>query len=109
MIARRWNGAVRTQDAEAYVRYMESTGVEALRATPGNLGVFIFRSRGEDAADGRTRVEVVSLWEDLAAIHAFAGRDVSVARFFPEDEGYLVEREETVRHELATAYGIAGG
>lgn len=109
MIARRWRGTVRTDDAEAYVRYMESTGVEALRATPGNVGVFIFRSRDEDAADGRAGVEVVSLWEDLDAIRAFAGDDVTVARFFPEDDRYLVDREWTVRHELATAYGIAGG
>ena len=35
---------------------------------------------------------------------AFAGADVTVARFFPEDDAYLVERELTVAH-----YEVAGG
>jgi heme-degrading monooxygenase HmoA len=109
MIARRWRGAVRAEDAEAYVRYMESTGVEALRTTPGNLGVLIFRTRDDDSGDGRAAVEVVSLWTDLDAIRAFAGDDLTAARFFPEDYRYLVDRELTVHHEVATGYGIVGG
>jgi hypothetical protein len=32
------------------------------------------------------------------AIHAFAGEDISVAVFFPDDDRYLTYRELTVSH-----------
>jgi hypothetical protein len=33
---------------------------------------------------------------------------VSVARFFPEDDRYLVERELTVRHDVVDRYPALG-
>ncbi len=41
---------------------------------------------------------VISLWSAEEAIQAFAGEDISVARFYPEDERYLIERELTASH-----------
>jgi hypothetical protein len=32
-------------------------------------------------------------WRDLADIRAFAGDDITVARFFPDDDRYLIDRE----------------
>ena len=43
MIARTWRGAVRAEDADAYVQYLEETGLSAYRATPGNQGVYGLR------------------------------------------------------------------
>jgi hypothetical protein len=111
VIARRWRGTVRAEDSEAYLAYLESSGVAALRATPGNVGVLVFRERTDELAEAsgaqaEVGVEVVSLWRDLDAIRAFAGDDLSVARFFPDDDRYLVTRELSVRHELADAYGL---
>ena len=40
----------------------------------------------------------VSLWESREAIKAFAGEDISVARFYPEDDRFLVNRDLTVNH-----------
>ncbi len=31
-------------------------------------------------------------------IHGFAGEDISRAVFYPEDDRYLVQREDTVTH-----------
>src|SRR5919106_7014307 len=36
MIARTWRGAVRAEDADAYLDYLEATGLKEYRATPGN-------------------------------------------------------------------------
>lgn len=36
MIARRWRGRVRAADFDAYLAYVEESGIAALRATPGN-------------------------------------------------------------------------
>ena len=43
MIARTWRGAVRAEDADAYVEYLEETGLSEYRATPGNQGVYGLR------------------------------------------------------------------
>jgi heme-degrading monooxygenase HmoA len=107
MIARRWRGRVRAADYDAYLRYVEQTGVAALRATPGNEGVEIFRHL--DDATGTAEFEVVSYWRDRDSITAFAGDDISVARFFPDDDRYLVERELTVRHDDVDRYPAPDG
>ena len=102
MIARRWRGRVRAADLDRYLAYLEQTGVPALRATPGNEGVLVFRH--VDEPTDTVEFEVVSLWRDLADIKAFAGDDINVARFFPDDDRFLIERELVCRHDLATVY-----
>jgi heme-degrading monooxygenase HmoA len=96
MIARRWRGRVRSADSDAYLAYMEETGVAELMATPGNLGVVVFRGRPKD--DG-VDVEVTSFWDRLESIRAFAGDDLEAARFYPEDDRYLIDRELRCSHE----------
>ncbi len=40
----------------------------------------------------------LSLWESREAIRAFAGDDLEKARYYPEDEHFLLELEPTVTH-----------
>jgi heme-degrading monooxygenase HmoA len=107
MIARRWRGTVRATDFDAYLAYLEESGIAALGATPGNEGVVVFRHLDELTANAE--FEVISYWRDLDDIRAFAGDDISVARFFPEDDRYLVERELTVRHDVVDSYPAVRG
>jgi heme-degrading monooxygenase HmoA len=106
MIARRWRGRVRAADIDAYLAYVEQSGIAALRATPGNKGVVVFRHL--DEASDSAEFEVVSYWRDLDDIKAFAGGDISVARFFPDDDRYLIERELSVRHDLVDLFPADG-
>jgi heme-degrading monooxygenase HmoA len=48
--------------------------------------------------DGKTEFVMFTLWDSMEAIQAFAGDEPEVAVFYPEDDRYLVEREETVSH-----------
>jgi hypothetical protein len=43
-------------------------------------------------------VLTLSWWTSLDVIHAFAGADIERAKFYPEDDEYLLDRETTVRH-----------
>jgi heme-degrading monooxygenase HmoA len=100
MIARLWHGAVPADKDDAYLGYLEKTGVPDSRATPGNRGVYVFRRREGEIA----HFLFVSLWESREAIRAFAGDDLERARYYPEDAQYLLELEPTVTHyEVAVA------
>jgi hypothetical protein len=37
-------------------------------------------------------------WDSLEAVEAFAGEDISKARYYPEDADFLLEFEPTVEH-----------
>jgi heme-degrading monooxygenase HmoA len=94
MIARTWRGATREQDAAAYLRYLGETGLREYRATPGNLGVFALRR----IHDGRAEFLLLTLWESADAIRGFAGEDIERAVFYPEDDRFLIDREDRVCH-----------
>jgi heme-degrading monooxygenase HmoA len=105
MIARIWRGATRAGDAEAYVAYLEETGLKEYRATPGNAGAWVlWRTVGD-----RAEIVTLSLWPDMDAVRGFAGDDVERAVFYPEDDRFLVERALTAEHYEAVGAGGASG
>lgn len=95
MIARIWQSRVRSDDLEAYKKYVNDTGIKDYHATAGNRGAYLLtRLEGDTAV-----VMTVSFWNDLDAIRAFAGEDVTRARYYPpEDERFLLERPDRVEH-----------
>lgn len=94
MIARSWHGRVPTSKADAYYAYLLRTGLADYEATPGNRGVYVFRrSEGEI-----THYLLTTFWDSYEAIRAFAGPDYERARYYPEDDEYLLEREPSVTH-----------
>ena len=95
MIARTWRGWVKIEQAASYVGYVAGTGLAGYLSTPGNLGAQMWTA---DLGDGRTEVITVSWWSSRADIEGFAGPDIDVAVFYPEDDDYLVDPETTVRH-----------
>ncbi|HEY4828599.1 MAG TPA: hypothetical protein VIH85_17620 [Solirubrobacteraceae bacterium] len=94
MIARTWRGAVRKTDGDAYAEYMADTGLAGYVGTPGNRGAWMLR---RDVGD-KTEFLMFTLWDSMDAIKAFAGEDPEVAVFYPEDDRFLVERDESVSH-----------
>jgi heme-degrading monooxygenase HmoA len=94
VIARIWRGAVRKGDADAYAEYMRATGIAGYAGSPGNRGVSMLR---RDLGD-RCEYLMFSLWDSLEAVKAFAGEDYETAVFYPEDDRYLVERDEVSSH-----------
>jgi heme-degrading monooxygenase HmoA len=95
VIARQWRGWVRTEQAAEYVAYITATGLRDYGRTPGNLGSQMWT---RDLGDGRTEVVTVSWWASRADIEGFAGADIDVAVFYPDDDDYLVDRETWVSH-----------
>jgi len=94
MIARSWHGRVPAARADDYFAYLQRTGLADYRATPGNLGVLVQRwTEGEVS-----HYLLTTLWDSFDAIKRFAGEDYTAARYYPEDDEFLLEREPHVTH-----------
>ena len=94
MIARIWHGVTAAAKSEEYLDYLNETGVPDYRATEGNRGVYVLRRVEDDRAHFLT----VSFWGSMEEIKGFAGPDPEKARYYPEDEEYLLDFEPGVEH-----------
>ena len=94
MIARTWRGATAATDADTYVTYLQDTGLKEYRDTPGNRGALLLRRIEGDLAEFVT----LTFWDDMDAVKRFAGDQPERAVYYPEDERFLIEREDTVLH-----------
>src|SRR3984885_15701174 len=101
MIARIWRGAVAQADGDAYAEYMDKTGMAGYTNTPGNRGAWMLRRDVDD----NTEFLMFTLWDSMESITAFAGEEPEGAVFYPEDDRYLVERDETASPYGADGYG----
>jgi len=102
-VMREWRAEFRRELRDEYVEYVKATGLATYLATPGNLGAAI-AVRDLDAE--RSEIVTLSWWADAAAIRAFAGADIGRARYFPQDDRFLLTRPEHVHHYEATLPAI---
>jgi heme-degrading monooxygenase HmoA len=94
VIARLWHGTTRLDRADAYAAFLDQRAMPDYRGTDGNLGAQVWRRDEGDVAHFLT----LSYWESEDAIRAFAGTDLLKAKYYPEDEGFLLEFEPSVVH-----------
>ena len=66
----------------------------ATASTPGNRGAYCCRRPLGD----RTEFLTVSFWDDLDVVRRFAGDDIDVAVFYPEDDRFLTARDLVAYH-----------
>ena len=105
MIARIWTGATRAADADAYAQYMHQVALHGYADITGNRAVLMLRHPRDD---DRTEFTMITVWDSLQSITAFAGPDPEQAVFYPRDEQFLVDRDLTVRHyDLYGSHGLA--
>lgn len=94
MIVRIWHGSVPTPKADAYREFTNGRAIPDYRSVRGNLSVHVLeRHEGEV-----THFITLTFWENLEAIKGFAGENVEVAKYYPEDKDFLLEFEPNVVH-----------
>lgn len=94
MITRIWHGRVPASKAEAYRKFLNARAIPDYRSVMGNISVHILeRSEGDI-----THFITLTFWKDMDSIKAFAGDDVDVAKYYPEDSDFLLEFEPRVVH-----------
>jgi heme-degrading monooxygenase HmoA len=94
MIARIWVGVTPAGKADAYLAYLQRTGLADYAAVPGHQGTHVLLRIADDTAT----FTVITHWDSMEAIRQFAGDDPEVARYYPEDDEYLLFRNPTVEH-----------
>ena len=94
VITRIWHGVTKSEHADEYLKYVIATGVAGYKSTEGNLGVEILRRVEGD----KCHFWAVTKWDSFESIKKFAGEDYEKAKYYPEDEKYLLEFEPNVIH-----------
>src|SRR3712207_4284854 len=94
MIARIWHGVTPATKSDEYLELLNRTGVPDYRSTEGNCAVYVLRRVEEDRAHFLT----LTFWDDIEDVKRFAGADPNRAKYYPEDEEFLLDFEPTVEH-----------
>jgi heme-degrading monooxygenase HmoA len=94
MIARIWHGVTQAEKADEYSEYLNKTGIPDYKATRGNRGVYLMRSVEGDQA----HFLILTFWDSEDAIREFAGEEIDKARYYPEDNEFLLGLEPFVKH-----------
>jgi heme-degrading monooxygenase HmoA len=94
MITRMWHGRVPTTKAATYREFLNMPAIPDYQSVAGNLSVHILERTEGDI----THFVTLTFWKDLESIKGFAGEDVEIAKYYPEDQGFLLEFEPEVMH-----------
>jgi heme-degrading monooxygenase HmoA len=94
MIARIWHGAVPASKGSEYLSLMRRIALPEYLATQGNRGAWCLHRAEGDAK----HFQMLTFWDDTAAIKRFAGDDYDMAKYYDFDSDYLMEMEPHVRH-----------
>ena len=100
MIVRMWHGRVPTSKAQAYRKFLSDRAIPDYQSVVGNFSVHILERKEGDV----THFVTMTFWKNMNAIRSFTGDDVELAKYYPEDKGFLLEFEPKVVH-----YKIVGG
>jgi heme-degrading monooxygenase HmoA len=94
VIARIWKARATPARVHEYAAYLKSTVVPELIAIGGYLGVSLLQRD----QNGAVEVTVITWWESLEAIRAFAGEAVETAVVHDRAARMLIDFDRSVEH-----------
>lgn len=94
MISRHWKGIAKREEADHYVAHLKRDTFPKLASLPGFIRASILR---REIATG-VEFQVVTVWDALRAIEAFAGVDTEVAVVPAVAQAMMVEFDRRATH-----------
>ncbi|MEM1406723.1 MAG: antibiotic biosynthesis monooxygenase [Bacteroidota bacterium] len=94
MIARIWHGRVHEKDYERYTEFLKEVAIPDYQTTSGFQKLTFLRR----LAGGIGHFTLITYWSDIDVIKNFAGEDYEKAKYYPQDDDFLLEFEEKVVH-----------
>jgi GNAT superfamily N-acetyltransferase/heme-degrading monooxygenase HmoA len=100
VIVRIWRARAARDQAGTYVEHATALVFPELRKLPGHKGALVLTK----AQDAHVTMQVLTFWESMQAVQAFAGSSPDLAVVEPEAQAVLLDFDRTVAH-----YQLAGG
>ena len=94
MIARIWHGKTSAANFEAYTELLKQLAIPDYKKTIGFKGLTFLRN----IKNNKAHFNLITYWENMEVIKNFAGQDFEKAKYYPEDDNFLLEFEEKVQH-----------
>ncbi len=91
-IMRLWHGKVAIEKADEYEKFMIKKAAPDYSSVDGLLKLYFQRKNEETIA----HFLLVTIWDSLEAVKNFAGDNPEIAKYYPEDDIFLLEKEEYV-------------
>ena len=94
MVVRSWRGYGALAEQEAYPRHLLRTVRPKLEQLPGFRGLYLLRRQHPEEVE----FVVLTLWDSMDAVRAFAGERPELAVVEPEARAALVRFDALVSH-----------
>ena len=96
-IMRLWHGRVAREKADEYEKFMVERAAPDYGSVEGLLKLY-FQRRNENSV---THFLLVTIWDSMKSIKKFAGDEPELAKYYPEDDDFLLEKEKyTTMYEV---------
>ena len=100
-ILRVWKGKVPSEKAGRYEKLMKDLAAPDYSKVEG-LKTYYFTRRNIDQV---AEFNLITCWDSIESIKAFAGDDYLKAKYYPEDKNFLIEFSEYVeQYEVFDEY-----
>ncbi len=90
MIVRMWHGRVDSSKSDEYAEFMKQTAAPDYRSVDGLQKLLFLRKNEKDVA----HFLLVTYWDSMESVKKFAGEQPEKAKYYPEDDQFLLEKEE---------------
>ena len=89
-IMRLWHGEVSIEKADEYEKFMVERAAPDYSSMKGLLSLSFQRKNEKSKA----HFLLVTIWDSLASMRKFAGNNPELAKYYPEDDYFLLEKEK---------------
>jgi len=90
MIVRTWPGRTHLSDGDEYEALMKTRAAPDYRAVAGLEKLFFTRRNEGDVS----HFLLITVWDSIDSVKTVAGANPEIAKYYPEDDDYLLEKEE---------------
>ena len=91
MIVRMWHGMVDVSKSDEYAEFMKERAEPDYSSVDGLKKLLFLRKVEADVA----HFLLDTYWESMESVKKFAGDRPEKAKYYPEDDDFLLEKEET--------------
>ncbi len=89
-IMRTWHGEVPFEKAGDYEQFMIERAAPDYSSVSGLINLY-FQRRDEVKT---SHFLLVTIWDSMESIKKFAGKEPEVAKYYPEDDDFLLNKEK---------------